>query len=197
MFSHRSGAQILSPTIYIRTTIADVHSVFYLHLIFKCNAEFQPTLKVIIWMLNRHRVGKAQVLLDTINAPVCLIDSVTVGQRGEQDPETEAAKWNSAVINCVIYQYKLSSMKNTQYKFSSALGFVHLPPLNICKTSRHVTFQHYTEFFVWSPPHKMSFVSFCKSQQVQKGGGWTTVVYCDATVYLLKGQWPVGWKVGL
>lgn len=70
-------------------------------------------------------------------------------------------------------------------------------PLNICKTSWHVTFQHYTEFFVWSPPHKLSFVSFCKSWQVQKGGGWTTVVYCDATVYLLKGHWPVGWKVGL
>lgn len=65
-------------------------------------------------MLNRHRVGKAQGLSDTINAPMCLTDSVTVGQRGEQDPETEAAKWNSAVINCVIYQYKLSSMKNVQ-----------------------------------------------------------------------------------
>ncbi len=55
-------------------------------------------------------VGKAQVLLITLtmalfcsSVPVSH-DSVTVGQHARyQDPETEAAKWNPAIINFIIY----------------------------------------------------------------------------------------------
>ena len=55
-------------------------------------------------------VGKAQVLLITLtmalfcsSVPVSH-DSVTVSQHTQyQDPETEAAKWNSAIVSFIIY----------------------------------------------------------------------------------------------
>ncbi len=54
--------------------------------------------------------GKAQVLVITLamallysSVPLCH-DSVTVNQHAQcYDPETEAAKWNSAIIHFIIY----------------------------------------------------------------------------------------------
>ncbi len=55
-------------------------------------------------------VGKAQVFLITLTMAVFYLsvpvsqDSVTVSQHEQyQDPETEAAKWNSAIIHFIIY----------------------------------------------------------------------------------------------
>ncbi len=55
-------------------------------------------------------VGKAQVLLITLaTAPLYLSvqvsrDSVTESQHEQyQDTNTEVSKWNSAIINCIIY----------------------------------------------------------------------------------------------
>ncbi len=42
------------------------------------------------------------VLLFSSNIPVSH-DRVTVSQRAHQDPETQAAKWNSAIVNFIIY----------------------------------------------------------------------------------------------
>ncbi len=95
------------------------------------------------WSVNGIWAGKTQVLLTTLmmalfySSVLVSHDSVTVSQHAQyQDPETEAAKWNSVFIKLftpllfLLWHVRLSSVKgHPSHRVSAFLGLVTQPAL--------------------------------------------------------------------